>query len=251
MEKFSYAVEFYKNNIFSLDNVRLFKLKVKEAEEIEKYFNQVIPNVDFIRKYIIRSYEFNKSARGLRRIAYIKGLIFGENYVDLKDLFEFSEYISETLLTEPKMSLWKYKGYLHDNENEDEFEGTIEEDKLSELAVKVSSEEINFEEIDDIDELKEKIEELQNREYEDDIYEDADYDFIPVHPKEKLREFKKLVNKYIRETIKEKKINEEEVNMVKRGMKDWIKYILTSMEDVYNLNEYRLRYNDENISKYL
>lgn len=251
MEKFSYAVEFYKNNIFSLDNVKLFKLKVKEAEEIEKYFNQVIPNVDFIRKYVIRSYEFNKSVRRLRRIAYIKGLIFGENYVNFKDFLEFSDYISETLLTESKMSLWKYKGYLHNTKNEDIFEGTIEEDIPSELLVKVSSEEISFEEVEDVDELKEKIEELQNKEYDDYIFEDADDVFMPIHPKDKLVQFKKLVNIYISKVIEEKNISDEEANMVRQGMKDWIEYILTSMEDVYNLNEYMLRYNDENISKYL
>ncbi len=248
MKKFSYAVEFYKNNIFSLDNTNLFKTKVKEAEEIEKYFSKVIPNTEFIRKYIIRSYKFNKSVRRLRRIAYIKGLILGENYVDFKDLLEFSDYISETLLLEPKTTLWKYKEYVHDTENEDIFEGKIQQDNLSELVVTVSNENVDLEQLNDNKIDENLIEPTYIEEY---YFDDSDYDFLPVHPKEKLIQFKNLVNQYIKETIQEKNISKDEENMVKKGMKDWIDFILTSMEDVYEINEYTLRYKDENISKYL
>ncbi len=257
MKKFSYALEFYKEGLFDLNNTKLFKLKVKEAEEIEKYFNQVIPNIELVRKYVFRSYIFNKKIRGLRRIAYIKGLIYAENYVDINDLFEFNEYISENLTTEPKESLWKYKRYSENIKSEDEFEGTIEDNNTSsELIIKVDYENISFDEEDEdeyeseyaeaeqLDKILTKMDELEE-------FENLDDEFMPIHPKEKLKEFKSLKEKYIAKTIEEKKISDEEKSMVKKGMNDWINYILNSMQDVYDLNEKVLRFNDENISKYL
>ena len=257
MKKFSYELEFYQRNLFDLDNIRLFKLKVKEAKEMEKYFNQVIPNLDFVRKYVLRSYIFNKKVRGLRRIAYIKGLIYAENYVDLNNLYEFNEYISENLITEPRESLWKYKRYSENIKSEDEFEGTIEDSNTSsELIVKVGCENISFDEeykeekdedyntAEQLDKILTKMDELEE-------YENLDDEFMPIHPKEKLKKFKLLKEKYITKTIEENKISDEERNLIKKGMSDWIDYVLNSMEVVYELNEKVLRFNDENISKYL
>ena len=45
MKRFSYDLEFYKNNLFDLDNIKLFKRKVKEAKEIESFFWNIIPNI--------------------------------------------------------------------------------------------------------------------------------------------------------------------------------------------------------------
>ena len=60
MEKFSYGLEFYKNNIYKLEDTNLFKRKVKEAEKIEKVLFNTIPNIELVRKYVLRSYYFHK-----------------------------------------------------------------------------------------------------------------------------------------------------------------------------------------------
>ena len=54
MEKFSYALEFYNRSLYSLDDTNLFKRKIKEAEKIERVLFDIIPNIDLVRKYILR-----------------------------------------------------------------------------------------------------------------------------------------------------------------------------------------------------
>lgn len=50
MEKFSYGLEFYKNNIYKLEDTNLFKRKVKEAEKIEKVLFNTLSNIELVRK---------------------------------------------------------------------------------------------------------------------------------------------------------------------------------------------------------
>ena len=108
MERFSYALEFYNNKFYDLNNVNLFKRKVNEAERIEEFFSSIIPNIDCVRMYILRSYRFNKKYNFKNRINYIKGLIFADNVIDFNDIIEFERlYNGENLKRIPI----QYKDY--------------------------------------------------------------------------------------------------------------------------------------------
>ena len=93
MEKFSYGLEFYKNNIYKLEDTNLFKRKVKEAEKIEKVLFNTLSNIELVRKYVLRSYYFDKKITFEDRIDFIKGLILADNVISYKDAFEFCEEI--------------------------------------------------------------------------------------------------------------------------------------------------------------
>ena len=80
MANFDYANVFYKNKIFSLSDVNLFRNKVEEAEKIDNFFLYVIPNMNHIRDYIIYSYIFEKNLAIEDRINYIKGLVYASDY---------------------------------------------------------------------------------------------------------------------------------------------------------------------------
>ena len=64
MEKFSYGLEFYKNKIYKLEDTDLFKSKIKEAEKIEKVLFNTLSNIELVRKYVLRSYYFDKKITG-------------------------------------------------------------------------------------------------------------------------------------------------------------------------------------------
>ena len=259
MKKFSYELEFYKRELFSLDNIPLFKRKVKDAYEVEKYFAKVLPNVQYVRKYILRSYALNKKYERLNRIRYIKGLIYASNYIDFNDIEDFSEYIEDVLYPDIKSSLFEYTNFDDNKDNPSLFEQDLEyqvhDSVLStvpliqqEYEYKLDTSNIDNEEYsedeDDNDNEDESDEEL------DDYYKEIEK-FNLLHPKDKIELFKKYKKKYINDIINIKEIKEEDIKIVRKGMTDWINFAITSLEDIYNLKEYTLRYNDENISKYL
>ena len=93
IEKFSYALEFYNRSLYSLDDTNLFKRKIKEAEKIERVLFDIIPNIDLVRKYILRSYKFDKRITFTNRLDFIKGLILADSIVSYDDVLKFSDHI--------------------------------------------------------------------------------------------------------------------------------------------------------------
>ncbi len=257
MEKFSYGVEFYKRGLFSLDNIPLFKRKVKDADEVEKYFAKVLPNVQYVRKYILRSYVLNKKYEKLNRIRYVKGLIYAANYIDFNDIQDFSEYIDEVLYPDIKSSLFEYTNFDNNEDNPSLFEQDLEYKVHSSVLSTIPSIQQEYEyelyigntDNEEYSEDDDENEDVSDEELDDSYIEIQKFDVI--HPKNKIELFKKYKKKYINDIINIKEIKKEDVKIVRKGMNDWINFAITSLEDIYNLKEYTLRYTDENISKYL
>ncbi|MBP3635166.1 MAG: hypothetical protein J6J17_01730 [Bacilli bacterium] len=242
MEKFSYALEFYKRNLFDFENIKLFERKVKEAKEIEKYYLQVVPNTESIRKYIIRSYILNRKYNRLARINYIKGLIYADDYINFDDIIDFQEYLDENIVLIPKISLWGYKGYSKED-SEDEY---LDNRDCSIVELPVCCDFTSYE----YDELIDEIEEEESCEIDENIIIIDEKSEI-IMPEEKIKRFKKLAKKYVDKTIENKKIDKNSVYMVKRGMNDWINFTITTLEEIYNLKEKSLMYTDTNIGDYI
>ena len=274
MEKFSYAVEFYREGIFDLDNVELFKRKVEEAQKIENYFSKLVPNVSFIRPYILNSYKFEKIIGYVNRIRYVRGLIYASDYIDFEDVLAVADdikiFYENGLLDEDskKSSLWKeleyietsnydkiLSGYNYDDEEELEDEDSFEiDEKLVDLLnnnqIELQSEEMNN--------LVKIFEDEMNgsncdEEYEEDFDDDNIEAYISIG--EKLNRFRKNSSVYIENTIKSKlsngSIKNEDIPMIKRAMKRWFKTMFYIVEriDEFDCKEYN--YNDENINRFL
>ena len=128
MEKFSYALEFYNRSLYSLDDTNLFKRKIKEAEKIERVLFDIIPNIDLVRKYILRSYKFDKRITFTNRLDFIKGLILADSIVSYDDVLKFSDHIENQLKFGIRETLWKEKGLAIDPTNKDILDGKFCDD---------------------------------------------------------------------------------------------------------------------------
>ena len=77
MEKFSYGLEFYKNNIYKLEDTNLFKRKVKEAEKILDELREKVDNSKYhfgIKTYKDFTGEVNEDVLHNDFVVYAKPL---------------------------------------------------------------------------------------------------------------------------------------------------------------------------------
>ena len=256
MEKFSYGLEFYKNNIYELEDTNLFKRKVKEAEKIEKVLFNTIPNIELVRKFVLRSYYFNKKITFKNRIDFIKGLILADNVISYADVFEFSDHLENQTRPCPKQTNWKELGYVIDLDEPDILNNYFDENDYIETF---TSDEFDIDKynayINEEKRLNNKIITEEDID-EDTIKETVDFDELNVRnisitSKEKLDLFIQNKNNIINEIIKRKNILPENQKMVREGMNKWLDYVLTTMNDLYNIRINTLTYKSKNASDYL
>lgn len=273
MANFDYANVFYKNKIFSLSDVNLFRNKVEEAEKIDNFFLYVIPNMNHIRDYIIYSYIFEKNLAIEDRINYIKGLVYASDYVDFNDLDCLSEDIRflNNFDYEPdvhekqnyynynfkKYSIWKFTSYFK-SANQNDFLDQLEESQT--IEVKINNNENNIlnndvfaRQLDNANVCSVKL--IENENSTTNPTKDDDYDDGFISVEKKLELFETNAEKYIQKTmllkINENKITNEDMPKVIAGMDRWFEFIFSSMKDIIELENYKLEYKNENIFKYL
>ena len=249
---FSYALEFYKEGIFSLDDISTFKRKVKEAEEVDRYFSKIVPNINFVRPYILNSYKLEKKIGFKNRTRYVRGLIYASDYIDMSDIdslpndVELFEQSGIGYLDLERDTAWSYTGY-DKRENEEYFENSEEdydEDVVSDLA-KENEVEVDPKILDTLS--KEAAENNQE------TFNNPNDKYISVE--DKLEKFKYESEKYINETIKcrleENLITKEDVPMIKKAMKTWLNMMFNIVDRINEFNRKELEYNDKNITKFL
>ena len=249
---FSYALEFYKEGIFSLDDISTFKRKVKEAEEVDKYFSKIVPNINFVRPYILNSYKLEKKIGFKNRTRYVRGLIYASDYIDMTDInnipndVELFKQSGKGYLNLEKDTTWSFTGY-DKKDNEEYFEDPDEdydEDVVSDLA-KENEVEIDSKIINTLS--KEATESKEEK-----IINDNDK-YISVE--DKLEKFKYESKKYINETIscrlEENLITKEDVPMIKKAMRTWLNMMFNIVDRINEFNRKELEYNDKNLTKFL
>ena len=220
MEKFSYALEFYNRSLYSLDDTNLFKRKIKEAEKIERVLFDIIPNIDLVRKYILRSYKFDKRITFTNRLDFIKGLILADSIVSYDDVLKFSDHIENQLKFGIRETLWKEKGLAIDPTNKDILDGKFCDD-VKIIEIYGSSLNLN-------DKSNKESDDYEDEGYEDNYSksencEDENYDYykdsiyysyyvddkkmINITSSQKLDIFKRNKDNIVNEIIKRKNIN--------------------------------------------
>lgn len=218
MEKFSYALEFYNRSLYSLDDTNLFKRKIKEAEKIERVLFDIIPNIDLVRKYILRSYKFDKRITFTNRLDFIKGLILADSIVSYDDVLKFSDHIENQLKFGIRETLWKEKGLAIDPTNKDILDGKFCDDvKIIEIYDSSlnlndkSNKESNDYEDEGYEDNYSKSENCEDENY--DYYKDSIYysyyvddkKMINITSSQKLDIFKRNKDNIVNEIIKRKK----------------------------------------------
>lgn len=270
MVKFSYGIYFYKENIYSLDDPEEFKIRVTEAEETDTYFSQIMPNMDFVRPYILLSYRMNKNIKDKDRINYIIGLIYANNYIDMNDVEQLPEqfeaydsyYGLETSIF--KTSIWNESGFRKDT---NDLKNNLHILSRNEISKKISEYIENHQDVkftglikdsglnksnDTTTSVYDEDDEEEEKELEEEIYND---ELFEISIEAKIDIYKNHAKKYIKDCIKSgiknKTIHEEDTKMVKAGMKAWFKYIFSIMDDLVEIRNNSLDLKNENICDFL
>lgn len=216
MEKFSYALEFYKNNIFDIEtdnDVSIMKKAVMDAQKIEQHFSNV-PNINLLRENIIISFKFNKNIDYENRINYIRGIVYSKSFINLNDMFMFNEYI-----------------YSLTKENEvdcDEVDELLDQGNMTVSTEKIESAEINDENYINL------------------------YDKSPL---EIVQYFKYNFIVFSKSILKIKKVPTDKENYERKyiikGMKDWYTYMINIFNDLYDIYKYKLKMNSTDLSQFI
>lgn len=158
----------------------------------------------------------------------------------------------------PNETDWKNLGYVIDMTNPE----LLNEENTFKLIETFSSDEFNIDDFYDYyqdsesetsDEIITEKEENDDEEiYKDTIsFDELDSNRISVSSKQKLDLFIQNKNNIINEIIKRKNILPENQKMVREGMNKWLDYVLTTMNDLYNIRVTTLTYKSKNASDYL
>ena len=158
----------------------------------------------------------------------------------------------------PNETDWKNLGYVIDMTNPE----LLNEENTFKLIETFSSDEFNIDDFYDYyqdsesetsDEIITEKDENDDEEiYKDTIsFDELDSNRISVSSKQKLDLFIQNKNNIINEIIKRKNILPENQKMVREGMNKWLDYVLTTMNDLYNIRVTTLTYKSKNASDYL
>lgn len=158
----------------------------------------------------------------------------------------------------PNETDWKNLGYVIDMTNPE----LLNEENTFKLIETFSSNEFNIDDFYDYyqdsesetsDEIITEKEENDDEEIYKDIisFDELDSNRISVSSKQKLDLFIQNKNNIINEIIKRKNILPENQKMVREGMNKWLDYVLTTMNDLYNIRVTTLTYKSKNASDYL
>lgn len=261
MKKFSYALEFYNNGTFSLDESKTFEKEVKIAEATEDHFKLFTNEIEAIRDNILISYKFKKELPLEDRINYVRGIVYARQFMDEKDVIQLIEefdrkdkYIYEKSLFSIRTLSDEFDyAFYHDyiqNCIKDDDKSLIEtSEKLSKLVkqareayeralkapdegiVKDNSVMLQDDEDDDAD-----YDDYPEEEFEDEDGSKTRYSIDELTLMERFMLAKEYFPVYQEGIYKTKGITKEDkcYQMVNEGMTDYNNYIMNLFEDTYN-----------------
>ncbi len=220
MEKFSYALEFYKNNIFNIENdndVSIMKKAIMDAKKIEQHFSNVL-NIDLLRENIIISFKFNKKLDCENRINYIRGIVYSRSYINFNDAIIFNQILNNLLYP------------IDDNIFDDDNDELIHKNDSNVSTIDIDNT------IDYID-------------YSDII------DIFSKPPDKVIEYFKSNFKNFIKKILNLKNVpnnaNNKERKYIIKGMKDWFTYIINMFDDIYNIYIDNLERNCTDLSLFI
>ena len=244
MKKFSYALEFYNNGTFSLDELKTFEKEVKIAEATEDHFRLFTNEIEAIRDNILISYKFKKELPLEDRINYVRGIVYARQFMDDKDVIQLIEefdrkdkYIYEKSLFSIRTLSDEFDyAFYHDyiqNCIKDDDKSLIEtSEKLSKLVKQAREEYDRALKAPDEGIVKDNSVMLQD----DEDGSKTRYTIDKLTLMERFMLAKEYFPVYQEGIYKTKGITKEDkcYQMVNEGMTDYNNYIMNLFEDTYN-----------------
>lgn len=268
MLNFNYGKYFDEHKVFNIENLSerdKMSQAIEDAKKIEKYFFNIVPNIDKIKNIIAFSFKLNPYLNYLDRINYIRGIIYSQDYIDYNDISEFYNLISDYTYVVDIPTIFKEKAFREDK-NLDFFDDLMVIDKL--YGNNIFSDFINNDasSYDEENDQEEDEDENENDEQNSNTvstivkevaeiinsvgqsntnhiitYEFDNYDNVDVTPKQKINMFKKNFNRYVDIILKCKEIDENKNQRayicVILGMTDWFDFVIDKLETIYNIAE--------------
>ena len=252
MNKFSYSLELYKRNIFSLEELDKYKESIKIANEVESYFLERNNNIDLIRNNIILSYNFIRELNLEERINYVKGIIFSRQFMNEKDVLELNNTFSNAIPGDEilEKSLFSVRNFSDDFDYEyyynylrnvkyDEKLDKLRDENFIKSLIQQSREKFNknMEELDKDSKkvIVDEIEEDNDEEDDFDINKDS-YVVDELSIPDRIKFSKEYFPVYLDGILNAKNIKEgtTEYIFLSKGMVDYFSYIIYQYEETYN-----------------
>lgn len=254
MKFYNYLHSFYRECVFTLDEMFEDDTCIKDAEAIEKKLMKNNSNRDIISSVIIRSFKFRKDLSREDRYNYVKGMIYSRQFINEGDIDNLEKTFdlcnSDKILGKSVFGIrnftddYDYEYYYNylDNIRFDTSEDLIKKSKKIEELILKSKEryeadllaEKEYQETisEESEEDDEEEEEIEEETFKDEFFNVDDLSitdrilfskkYYPIY-KEGL-----LIHKGIKEDSKE-------YSMVSQGMDDQFYFMMNLYENTYNL----------------
>lgn len=251
MKKTSYYYEFYRNEIYDIEEMKKNKDIVEIASRVEEYLCSLNDNTDIIKNAIIISHKFRKDLKYEERLHHVRGILFSRQYINEHDILKYSNDIDEVdcgIFEETLFDIRKYSdcfdkeffgNYMYNMAIVDE-EVDITEEYLKGKVNDVG-EPVQVEKTDDTDKENQTV---------DEFFEDS-FEVKELLPKERINLFIKYYPTFKEGILEYKGINEQdnpiEYKYVNMGMDDYNQYITTSLEIIHDAIENDIKRKSKNM----
>ena len=247
MEKFNYDVEFYKRNIFTIEELIERKNESSNAIYVEECLSKLSSNVDIIRDNILISYSLNKNLSKEKRLYYVKGVIYARQYLNEEDLDTFLNIITSDKKENLERSVFSLRPFS-DSYDKNFYKNFAEVlstgfNKLGEY------ESLNPEEEEtDTNNIDEEPVELKENEDED-VEEEKYYNNLKtLSPIKRIELLDKYFPIYLNGILKYKNVkNKIEYQMIKKGAYRYFNYMKNIFYDAYEFILEEKKRNSKNL----
>lgn len=253
MEKFNYDVEFYKRNIFTIEELIERKNESSNAIYVEECLSKLNSNVDLIRENILISYSLNKNLSKEERLYYVKGVIYARQYLNEEDLDTFLNIITSDKKENLERSVFSLRPFTdsHDKNFYKNFAKVLSTgfNKLGEYESLNPEEGEEETDTNNIDEESVELKENEDEDVEEEEEEEKYYNNLKtLSPIKRIELLDKYFPIYLNGILKYKNVkNKIEYQMIKKGAYRYFNYMKNIFYDAYEFILEEKKRNSKNL----
>ena len=249
MKQFSYMYAFYKEFVYSVEEMGQNLDQIEIANEVEKRLGKNNYNLDIIRDMIVRSFKYKKGLSLEDRYNYVRGMIYSSQYLNEKDIDDLEDsfrkahddkILAQSLFAiRPFTDEFDYDYFLNylDNIRFESNEDVLKNNGDLKDLVKKAKEKYEQEQFSPMEEPEAK-EYLDEEDEENEEEEEVEnFKMRDLSIRERIAFFFDYFPVYVQGITKHKNIKKRsnEYKLVVEGMKDYFNYIIHVYENTYEI----------------